>query len=61
MVINLNIQYNGEFLPDILMLTQGLIVVWFDVIITIVYYYYLLNYVLYCHLFLLCLMAWHDD
>ena len=36
MAINLNIQYNGEFLPDILMLTQGLIVVWFDVIITIV-------------------------
>ena len=47
MVINLNEQYNGGFLPDILMLTQTPIVVWLDGII-IVYYYYLLNYLLYC-------------
>ena len=23
MVINVNVQYNGEFLPDIILLTQG--------------------------------------
>ena len=43
-MINLNEQYNGGFLPDILMLTQDRIVVWLDGII-IVYYYYLFNYV----------------
>ena len=37
MVINLNVQYNGGFLPVILLLTQASIVVWFDDII-IVYY-----------------------
>ena len=43
MVINnkVNVQYNGGFLPDILLLTQApIIVVWFDGII-IVYYHYL--------------------
>ena len=34
-VINVIVKYNGGFLPDILMLTQ-------------VYYYYPLNYVLHC-------------
>ena len=48
MVINLNVQYNGGFLPDILLLTQAPMVVWFDGII-IVYYYTLFSYVLvYC-------------
>ena len=53
---NLNVQYNGGFLPGILLLTQVPIVVWFDGI-TIVYYYYLFSY--YVLYFLLCLMAWH--
>ena len=44
MVINLNVQYNGGFLLDILLLTQGPIVVWFDGIV-IVYYCYLFNHV----------------
>ena len=60
MMINLNVQYNVGFLPDILLLTQAPIVVWFDDI-TIVYYNYLHNYVLYCLLFLLCLVARCDD
>ena len=62
MVISLNEQYKGGFLSDILLLTQALTVValWFDGII-IVYYYYLFNYVLYCLLFLLCLVARHGD
>ena len=34
MVINSNVQYNGGFLPDILLLTQDPIVVWFDGIIS---------------------------
>ena len=50
MAINVIVQYNGGFLPDILLLTQAPIVVWFDGII-IVYYYYLFNYVLHCLLF----------
>ena len=37
MVINLNEEYNGGFLPDILMLAQALIVAWLDGI-NIVYY-----------------------
>ena len=50
MVINLNVEYNGGCLPDILLLTQGPIVVWFDGIIIV--YYYTINtffyYVLFC-------------
>ena len=62
MVINLNIQYNGGFLPAILLLTQSSIVVWFDgIIIVYQYYYYLFNYALYCLLFLLCLVTWYGD
>ena len=30
MVINVSVEYNGGFLPDILLLTQVLIFVWFD-------------------------------
>ena len=30
MAINLTVQYNGGFLPDILLLTQFPIFVWFD-------------------------------
>ena len=55
MAINVIIQYNGEFLPDILLLTQAPIVVWFDGTI-IVYFYYPFNYIL-CLLF--CLVALH--
>ena len=43
------------FLPDILLLTQAPIVVWFDGIF-IVYYYYLFDYVLHCNLF--CIIWW---
>ena len=38
MAINVIVQYNGEFLPDILLLTQAAIFVWFNGAI-IVYYY----------------------
>ena len=58
MAINLVVQYDGRFLPDILLLTQAPIFVWFDGTI-IVYYYYPLNYVLQC--VLLGLMALHGD
>ena len=51
MAINLTVFYNnGVFLPDILLLTQAPIVVWFDGIF-VVYYYYLFDYVLHCSLF----------
>ena len=50
MAVNLIVYYNGVFLSDILLLTQASIVVWFDDI-CIVYYYYLFNYVLHCNLF----------
>ena len=50
MVINLNIQHNGDFLPDIILLTQAPIVVWFDGIV-IVHYYYLS--IMYCIAFVL--------
>ena len=41
-MINLNVQYyNGGFLPHHLLLIQGPIVIWFDGIIIIVYYYYI--------------------
>ena len=57
MVINnLNKQYNGGFLPDILMLTQAPIVVWLDCII-IVYYYYLCK-IVYCFVFCFCCVWW---
>ena len=39
MVINLNVQYNGGFLPDILLLAQAPIVVWLDVIIVVYNHY----------------------
>ena len=56
MAINVIVQYNGGFLPDILLLlTQAPIVVWLGGII-IVYYYYLFNYVLYC--LLSCCCVW---
>ena len=48
-MINLNVQYNGGCLPDISLLTQGPIVVWFDGIIIV--YYYTINT---RYLFLLC-------
>ena len=47
MAINVIVQYNGGFLPDILLLTQTPIAVWFEGII-IVYYYYLFYNVLHC-------------
>ena len=48
MAINVFVQYNDGFLPDILLLllTQAPIFVWFDGTL-IVYYYYPFNYVLY--------------
>ena len=58
MAINVIVQCNGRFLPDILLLTQAPIFVWFDGAI-IVDYYYPLNYVLQC--VLLCLVALHGD
>ena len=48
MAINLIAYYNDVFLPDILLLTQAPIFVWFDGIF-MVYYYYLFNYVLHCN------------
>ena len=36
MTINVIVQYNGGFLPDILLLTQASIFVWFDDTITII-------------------------
>ena len=51
MAINPSVQDNGEFLPDILLLTQAPIVVWFDGTI-VVYCYYPFSYVLlHCLLF----------
>ena len=46
MAINVIVQYNDGFLPDILLLTQETIVVRFDHGIIIVYYYYTFNCVL---------------
>ena len=40
MAINVIVQYNGEFLTDILLLTQARIVVCFDSTIIEHYYYY---------------------
>ena len=50
MVINVIVQCNDGFSPDILLLTQAPILVWFDGTI-IVYYYYPFNYVLQCLMF----------
>ena len=55
MAIDVIVQYNGGFLPDILLLTVAPIFVWLDGTI-IVYYYYLFNYILYCFLF--CYVWW---
>ena len=57
---NVIVQYNGGFLPDILLLTQAPIFVWFDGTI-IAYYYCPLDYVLQQCLVLLCLVALHGD
>ena len=46
---------DGGLLPDILLLTQATIFVWFDGTL-IVYYYYPLNYVLHC--LLVCYVWW---
>ena len=46
MAINVFVQYNGGFLPDILLLTQAPIFVWFDGTFIAYYYYYPLYYVL---------------
>ena len=56
MAIKVIVQYNGGFLPDILLLTQALIFVWFDGTIIVYYNYYPLNYVLQCLLF--CYVWW---
>ena len=50
MAINGIVQYTCWF-PDILLFTQAPILVWFDGTITIVHWYYPLNYVLQCLLF----------
>ena len=55
MAMNVIVQYNVGFLPDILLLTQAPTVVWFDDTI-VVYYYYPFNYALHCLLF--CLVWW---
>ena len=52
MAIHVIVQYSSGFVPDILLLTQAPIVVWFEGNI-IVYYYYPFNYVLHCLLFFL--------
>ena len=57
MAINIRLQYNGELLTDIILLTQAPIVVWLDDTIIVVYYHYPFNYVLqYCLLF--CFVWW---
>ena len=55
MAITVIVQYNDGFLPDILLLTQAPIFVWFDGPI-VVYYYYPFNYVLHCIMF--CYVWW---
>ena len=53
MAIKLIVQYNGGFLPDILLWAQALIFVQYGsmTLISFVYYYYLFNFVLHCLLF----------
>ena len=53
MAIDVSVQYKGGLLPDILLLTQAPVFVWFDGTI-IVYYYWPLNCVL-----KLCLLFFH--
>ena len=53
MGINVIVQYNGGFLPDILLLTQAFFLYGS---MAILYYYYPLNYVLQCLLF--CYAWW---
>ena len=48
MAVNVIVQYNGGFPSDILLLTQAPVVVWFNGITIIVYYYYPFRYVLHC-------------
>ena len=55
MAINVIVQYNVGFLPDILLLIQAPIFVWLDDTI-MVYYYYPLSYALQCLLF--CSVWW---
>ena len=38
MAINVTVQYNGGFLPDIILLTRAPIFVWFDDTIMVYYY-----------------------
>ena len=62
-MISLNVQYNGGFLPDILLLTQApiIIVVWFDGNIIEYYHYstwYHYNYVLYFSVLVVFGAAW---
>ena len=53
MVIDLNIQYNGGFLPDILLLTQAPIIVeWFDGVNITTFL------VMYCIVFWFCCVCW---
>ena len=55
MVINLNLQYHGGFLPDIFLLTQAPIVLWIDGIIIVYYYYpFLVIMYYYCVVFCFC-------
>ena len=56
MTINVIVQYNSGFLPDIFMLTQAsIVVVWFDGTV-FVYYDYPFNYTL--HYLLFCSVWW---
>ena len=57
MAVYVIVQYNDGFLPDILLLTQATICVWFDDTM-IVYYYYPFNYVLHCRVFFLFGCVW---
>ena len=51
---NGSVHYNGRFLPEILLLAQGPIFVWFEM--AMLYHDYPLNYVLQCLLF--CYAWW---
>ena len=53
MAINVIVQYNGGFLPEISLLTQAPVFVWFDDTTIIVYYYYICHTLLtmYCSVF----------
>ena len=61
-MVNPNVHFNGGFLPDILLLTQAPKVVSFDdIIIVLRILLHLFNYVMYCLLFLMYLVARHSD